>query len=207
MIKKYVIPAKSDIDLTGSVKPTYNGYLSTSYKEGEGSPHYGADLTAGLYTAIGDGTVIYVNPTNVGGGIVIRHAWTDTHDLLALYWHGCPLKRVGVKVTADDYVTDSLHPDKSLGKMGKHTHFELRVVPKGRAFAYNDKYRQCQAIDPFSVLCLRSPNVKVGAKLCNYLEYRGIDIDPAPAKSATDIIVGASADDIKAALLALLQNK
>lgn len=212
MNKKYYIPAKSDIELTGSTNPTYNSYLSQSYFDGEKAPHYGADLTAGMYTAIGDGVVIYVNPTNVGGGIVIRHEWTKTHDLLALYWHGKPLKNQGDKVTAEDYVTNSLQPDKSLGTMGKHTHFELRVVPKGRAFTYNDKYRQCQAIDPFGVLKLRSSSVKVGGKLQNYIEYRGICIDPDPAPapaspSPAEAFSSLNAEDIKAALLALLKNK
>ena len=206
MSRNYVIPAKTDIELTGSTNPTYNSYLSTSYFDGTGKAHYGVDLVAGLYTAIGEGKVIYTNPTNVGGGIVIEHEWTDTHVLYALYWHGKPLFKVGDKVAANDYVTNSLQPDaKSLGSMGKHTHFELRVVPKGRDFTYNDKYRQCQAIDPFSVLTLRSDAVKVGTKLQNYLAYRGLDISPVSASvSPADIISKISGEDIKKALLGLV---
>ncbi len=204
-MSKYVIPAKTDIELTGSTKPTYNSYLSASYFDGTGKAHYGADLVAGLYTAIGDGKVIYVNPTNVGGGIVIEHEWTDTHVLYALYWHGKPLHKVGDKVTANDYVTNSQQPDvKSLGSMGKHTHFELRAVPKGRGFTYNDKYRQCQAIDPFSILTLRSDTVKVGAKLQNYLAYRGFDISPVTASSAAEILNKISGEDIKKSILNLI---
>ena len=205
MSKNYVIPAKTDIELTGNTKPTYNSYLSASYFDGTGKPHYGADLTAGLYTAIGDGKVIYANPTNVGGGIVVEHEWTDTHVLYAICWHGKPLFKVGDKVTANDYVTNSQQPDiKSLGSMGKHTHFELRAVPKGRGFTYNDKYRQCQAIDPFSILTLRNNAVRVGAKLQNYLAYRGFDISPASASSAAEILDKISGEDIKKALLVLI---
>ena len=206
MSKNYVIPAKTDIELTGNTKPTCNSYLSTSYFDGTGKPHYGVDLTAGLYTAIGDGKVIYANPTNVGGGIVVEHEWTDTHVLYAIYWHGKPLHKVGDKVTANDYVTNSQQPDvKSLGSMGKHTHFELRAVPKGRGFAYNDKYRQCQAVDPFSILKLRNNAVKVGAKLQNYLTYRGFDISTVSAStSAAEILNKISAEDIKKALLGII---
>lgn len=204
MNKNYFIPAKTDIELTGSENPTYNSYLSTSYFNGIGKPHYGADLVAGLYTAIGAGEVIYVNPTNIGGGIVVKHEWTGTHDLWAFYWHGKPLFKVGDKVTEKNYVTNSLEPDKSLGSMGKHTHLELRVVPKGRAFNYNDPLRQFQVIDPFSILKLRDESVKVGAKLKNYLAYRGFDISPVES-SVTDIIGKINADDFKNALLKLIR--
>ena len=207
MSKNYVIPAKTDIELTGNTKPTYNSYLSTSYFDGTGKAHYGVDLTSGLYTAIGNGKVIYANPTNVGGGIVVEHEWTDTHVLYAIYWHGKPLFKVGDKVTANDYVTNSLQPNiKSLGSMGKHTHFELRAVPKDRGFTYNDKYRQCQAVDPFSILKLRDESVKVGTKLKNYLAYRGFDISPVSAStSAADIISKISGEDIKKALVSLIK--
>lgn len=210
-MKNYYVPAKEYIELTGSTKPTYNGYLSASYYEGENKPHYGMDLMAGLYTAIGDGEVIYVNPTNVGGGIVIRHEWTDTHDLLALYWHGKPLFKTGDKVTADDYVTNSLKPDKSLGKMGMHTHFELRIVPKNHDFVYYDRFRQCQVVDPFGILKVRD-RAELGEKLLKYLSYRGIDVHrahvvlPTEKMTAVQAIEKINAHDIKGALLKLAEE-
>lgn len=203
-MKTYFVPAKTDIELTGSTKPTYNGYLSLSYFEGADAPHYGMDLVAGMYTAIGSGEVIYVNPTNVGGGIVVKHEWTENHDLFALYWHGKPLANIGQKVSENDYLTDSRIPDASLGSLSKHTHFEIRIVEKGRPFVYNDQFRQYQAIEPMCILQLRSNSVIVGNNLKNYLAYRGIDISPKTEPSAADVISKLSGDDIKKAILNLM---
>lgn len=180
MAKKYFIPAKTDIELTGTVAPYFNSYLSPSYMEGtSGQLHYGMDCVPGKYTAIGKGKVEYANPYDVGGGVVIRHEWSDTHDLFALFWHGKPLVKVGDEVTEEVYVTDSRIPDKSIGKMGNHTHFEVRIVEKGKKFKYHDPARPCQAKDPFSLLYKRSSKVKIGDKLCKNLAYKGIEIKEA----------------------------
>lgn len=178
--KDFYYPVKQSIECTGSTPPDYNGFLAPDYKAATGKDHYGIDLNPGWYTAIGDGVVDKVYPTNVGGGIVIRHSFDDTHDLLALYWHGKPgymkqdksfyIWKVGDKVTANDYVTDSSRPDKSIGTMGKHTHFELRIVPKGHKFEYYDKYRPIQALNPTAFLTLRD-GVKLGDKIKKYIEY------------------------------------
>jgi len=189
-LNKFVLPVKFSIELTGSTKPYYNSYLSPSYFKAIKKQHYGCDLTRGPYTAIGDGIVESVSKT-VGGGIVIRHNFDNDHDMFAIYWHGIPKFKRGSKVNEFDYITDSTKPysikeekyrfsyyygkDKIVKYMGKHTHFELRIVPKGHKWNYYDVNRAKQCIDPL-LLKPRNPNIKIGQKIQNYLKYKKYDI-------------------------------
>lgn len=171
-LEDYVLPAKEKIELTGTTKPYYNSFLSPSYFKGTKKSHYGVDIVSGMYTAIGNGVVDYVDNSS-GGGVVVRHELNENFDLLAIYWHGLPLVKVGAKVDSDTYVTNSKKPYDTIGTMGKHTHFEIRKIPKGHKFKYFDEDRPSQAIDPLK-LKARNKKVSIGTKIKSNKIHKGI---------------------------------
>ena len=174
-MKKFYLPCNQSIELTGSVKPFYNGYKSKSYFKSTNKVHFGVDLVPGLYTSIGtNGKVIYSNPNNVGGGIVISYDLDNDLELWAMYWHGKPLYKKGEIIKDNtEYVTDSRRPAPM--KFGKHTHFELRIVKKRTSFNYY-KNRVLDVCCPY-VLKPKNNLIKIGEKFKNNAEMWGFYYD------------------------------